>query len=171
MYTSRLCRAGLGVAILALVACSPRGADHEAIERAAEAHGGQVTVAGCLQQAEGTGRVLLANALLANERAGFTLREGVPPPEMMVGTTGTTGTVPVRVRGPRYTLDLPEGIGNIQEHIGRQVQVTGTLAGVGGTGEDGAVATSGDGGADTGDGEAEGHIRAEEIRLITAACM
>lgn len=162
---------GFGVAavLIALAACRAPGADHQAIQDAAEAHGGEVTVAGCLYQSEETGRLVLVNTILAHERAGFPVREGVPPPETLIGTTGTTGMIPATARGPRYTVAAPDEAGNLQEHTGRQVQVTGTLA----ARQDGPVAPTGDDGQRTAHDErddADGHIQAQEIRIIAAAC-
>ena len=167
---------GAAVVTVALVACGGQGVDHEAIQRAAEEQGGQVRVAGCLQEGD-EGRLVLMNAILARERSGFPLREGVAPPETMVGTSGSTASSPGRVRGPSYTIDAPEGVGDLRAHIGHQMQVTGRLAGVG---EDSAAGTTVDYGADSDrapahrDGADEGtagRIAADEIRLIAATCM
>ena len=170
MFSRGLLQLGLGAAVLAVAACRAPGADHNAIRDAAAAHGGEVTVAGCLQRPDDGDRMVLVNTILARERAGFPLREGMQPPEIMIGTTGTTGTIPATVRGPRYTLDVPLDAAVINEHVGRQVQVTGRLV------ETQEGRTSEDAGSSAGEGtrpdnRARGHIQAEEVRLIAAACM
>jgi hypothetical protein len=159
-------------AVATLAACGVPGERPEAIREAAELHG-ELTVAGCLQHDVQTGRVVLTNATLPQKRAGIPVREGTEQPPVPDVAPSTMGTVPPALAGPRYVVQPPADL-NLQAYSNVQVQVTGTLAPdhdaerpVGTTGTD-APMRADDRAADR---DVDGHIMAEEIRLVANTCL
>jgi len=169
MVNTMFVRAGVGLAIVALAACRAPGQNHDRIKEAAQVHG-EIIIAGCLQQEGDAGAFVLANAILAPTAAGRPVLNGTEAPDPMMGTPASTGTLPATLRGPSYAVQAPGEL-DLRAHVGRQVQVTGTLASeraderpVGTSGTDAAAATAIRGNVD-------GTVVAGEVRLVAHTCM
>ncbi len=156
-------------ALATLAGCGAPGERPEAIREAAAIHG-QITLGGCLQHDAETGRFVLANAVLPQEEAGVPVRDGTERPPAPDTAPSTTGTVPPALAGPRYFLEPPADT-DLQAYSGVQVQVTGNLAPT----HEGErpVGTAGTGvQPDAAEAERiEGHIMADEVRLVANTCL
>jgi hypothetical protein len=166
----------IGIAAAAVVVnlagCGAPGQRPEAIREATEIHG-EVTVAGCLQHDAEASRFVLTNAKLAYEQAGIPVRDGTELPPAAAGAPTTTGTVPPVLAGPRYVVEPPANV-NLPALSNVEVQVTGTLAPlheserpVGTTGTDAGVRTE----QPVEVRGVDGHLVANEVRLVADTCM
>jgi hypothetical protein len=160
------------LAVAFLAGCGVPGERPETIRDAAGLDG-ELTVAGCLQHDFETGRVVLTNTTLPQERAGIPVRDGTEQPPVPDVAPSTMGTVPPALEGPRYIVQLPADV-NLQAYSNVQVQVTGTLQPdhaaerpVGTTGTDAEVGTD----RRAAERDIDGHIMADEVRLVANTCL